>query len=55
MRPPLSQTSEPGKYTCLMVLDIKDLKPGDYVVRATFGVDGSEPGKVFRTLRKVAK
>jgi len=25
------------------------------VVRATFGVEGNPPGKVFRTLRKLAK
>jgi hypothetical protein len=59
--PQLGQTSEPGRYNCIAKLDIKNLKPGDYVVRAIFGVEGTEPGKIvdpgkiFRTLRKVAK
>lgn len=54
-KPELNKTTLPDAFTCMALLDIKALKPGDYVVRATFGVEGNPPGKIFRTLRKVAK
>jgi hypothetical protein len=54
-KPELSKTTLADAFTCMALLDIKALKPGDYVVRATFAIEGNPPGKVFRTLRKVAK
>ena len=36
-------------------IPIGALAPGDYVVRATVGVEGSPPGRVIRTLRKAAR
>jgi hypothetical protein len=40
-------------FAAITALPIAKLAPGDYVVRATFTVQGEAPGKVFRTLRKV--
>jgi len=46
-------SSEPDHFTATGTLPISQLAPGDYVVRATMGVEGQPPGRVVRTLRKV--
>ena len=48
-------TGEPDKFSLNAKLAIKDLPPGDYVVRVTVQAEGSPEAKVMRTLRKVAK
>ena len=50
-----SGTSEPDKFSLNAKLPIKDLPPGDYVVRVTVQAEGSPEAKVMRTMRKVAK
>ena len=49
----LGKTSEAEHYLAVGKIDIKDLKPGDYVVRATFQIADTPPGKAYRTLRKL--
>ena len=49
----LSPTKDPDRFSVQATIPIKDLKPGDYVIRAVFGIEGTPPGKVMRTLRKV--
>jgi len=48
-------TGEPDKFSLNAKLAIKDLPPGDYVVRVTVQAEGSPEAKVMRTMRKVAK
>jgi hypothetical protein len=48
-------TNEPDKFSLNAKLAIKDLPPGDYVVRVTVQAEGSPEAKVMRTMRKVAK
>jgi len=50
-----SGTGEPDKFSLNAKLAIKDLPPGDYVVRVTVQAEGSPEAKVMRTMRKVAK
>jgi hypothetical protein len=53
VKPELKPTSEQGRFSVYGVFDIKDLKPGDYIIRATFQVEGTPAGKVIHTLRKL--
>ena len=46
---------KPDKFILNAKLPIAKLAPGDYVVRAIIQVPGQPEGRVFRTLRKVAK
>jgi hypothetical protein len=50
-----SGTGEPDKFSLNAKLPIKDLPPGDYVVRVTVQAEGSPEAKVMRTMRKVVK
>ena len=50
-----SGTNEPDKFSLNAKLAIKDLPPGDYVVRVTVQAEGSPEAKVMRTMRKIAK
>jgi len=50
-----SGTNEPDKFSLNAKLPIKDLPPGDYVVRVTVQAEGSPEAKVMRTMRKIAK
>ena len=50
-----SGTNEPDKFNLNAKLPIKDLPPGDYVVRVTVQTEGGPEAKVTRTLRKIAK
>jgi hypothetical protein len=43
----------PDTFNAISTIPLDKLAPGDYVVRATFTVQGEPSGKVFRTLRKV--
>jgi len=52
-QPDLKGTTDRDRFGVYGAFDIKDLKPGDYVVRATFQVQDGPVGKVFRTLRKL--
>lgn len=45
-------TGDPSRSVATAVLPIRDLAPGDYVVRATVTVAGYPAGRVLRTLRK---
>ena len=42
-----------NRYNAMASLPLAKLAPGDYIVRAKFTVQGSAPGVVMRTLRKV--
>ena len=55
--PPIgvAPTNEPDKFQVYGEIDIKDLKPGDYVIRAVVQLEGQPEGKALRTIRKVAK
>lgn len=44
---------EPDRFIASGTFPITQLAPGDYVVRATVGVEGQPPGRIVRTLRKV--
>jgi len=46
-------SSEPDHFVAVGTLPISQLAPGDYIVRATVGVEGQAPGRIVRTLRKV--
>jgi hypothetical protein len=48
-------TSEPDKFILNGKFAIDKLAPGDYVVRVVVQMEGQPEGKVYRTLRKVAK
>jgi hypothetical protein len=48
-------TEEPDKFSVVTEIPIKDLEPGDYVVRITMQMKGQPEGKIMRTFRKVAK
>jgi hypothetical protein len=48
----LGRTQEAERFTAMATLKIADLKPGDYVVRASLAFEGLPPAKIFRTLRK---
>ena len=48
-------TSEPDKFILSSKVPIAKLAPGDYVVRAVVQMEGQPEGKVYRTLRKIAK
>ena len=48
-------TSEPDRFILTAEIPIAALAPGDYVVRAFVGVEGSPEGKVVKAFRKVAK
>jgi hypothetical protein len=50
-----SGTSEPDKFILNAKVDITKLAPGDYVVRALVQLEGQPEGRVYRTLRKLAK
>jgi hypothetical protein len=45
-------SSEPDRFTLTATLPLESLKPGDYIVRATIGVQGQPEGRIVRTLRK---
>lgn len=47
-------TNEPDKFLATAALPIGALAPGDYVVRAVFGLEGQPVTRVVRTLRKTA-
>jgi VWFA-related protein len=51
--PQLSATSQPDKFLAIGSLPIANLAPGDYVIRATFAVQGEGEGKAMATLRKI--
>ncbi len=44
---------EPDHYRVIAPIDLTDLPPGDYLIRATVGVTGQTPAVITRTLRKV--
>ena len=50
---PALAAPQPDRFTVLTPFKIDALAPGDYVVRATFSVEGEPEGKIYRTLRKV--
>ncbi len=54
-KPGGQRTSEPDRFILQAKLPIAKLAPGDYVVRAIVQAAGQPEGRVFRTLRKVAK
>ena len=49
----VGSAGEADAFVATGTLPIDKLAPGDYVVRATMGVEGQPPGRVVRTLRKV--
>jgi hypothetical protein len=51
IRPAL--VGEPDHYLVIAPIDLTDLSPGDYLIRATVGVTGQTPAVITRTLRKV--
>jgi hypothetical protein len=48
-------TEEPDKFAVVTEIPIKDLEPGDYVIRITMKMEGHPEGKIMRTFRKAAK
>lgn len=48
-------TNEPDKIQVYGEIPLAKYAPGDYVLRAIVGMEGSPEGKVMRTFRKVAK
>jgi hypothetical protein len=48
-----ARASEPDHYLVTAPVDLTELPPGDYLVRATAGVTGQAPATITRTLRKV--
>jgi hypothetical protein len=48
-------TSDPSRFTASGAIPIGGLPAGDYVVRATLGVEGQPAGWVARTLRKAGQ
>lgn len=48
----IEATSDPNRFTASAAVPIGGLPPGDYVVRATVGIDGQAMGRVLRVLRK---
>jgi hypothetical protein len=48
-------TDEPDKFAVVTEIPIKDLEPGDYVIRITMKMEGQPAGKIMRTFRKTAK
>jgi hypothetical protein len=53
LQPGGSGTNEPDKVILTAQVPLKDLKPGDYVVRLRFQLEGQAEGQVSHTLRKV--
>lgn len=48
------QASSEGRYAAMGSIAVGALPPGDYIVRAIVGLQGSAPTRVIRTLRKAA-
>jgi len=48
-------TEEPDKFSVVTEIPIKDLEPGDYVIRISMQMKGQPEGKIMRSFRKVAK
>lgn len=44
---------EPDHYRVVAPIDLTDLPPGDYLIRATVGIAGQAPAVITRTLRKM--
>ena len=53
IQPGGSQTKEPDRVILTAPIPIKELKPGDYIVRLRFQLAGQPEGQVSHTLRKV--
>jgi hypothetical protein len=53
IQPGGSATNEPDKVILTAAVPLKELKPGDYVVRLRFQLQGQPEGVVSHTLRKV--
>lgn len=51
----VNPTNEPDKFAVFGEISLKDLPPGDYVIRGLFQVEGQPAGRTIRTIRKVAK
>lgn len=49
-----ARAGEPDHYLVVAPINLAQLSPGDYEVRATVSVAGQAPGVITRTLRKVA-
>jgi hypothetical protein len=48
-----ARASEPGHYIVTAPVDLADLPPGDYLIRATVGITGQASVEITRTLRKM--
>lgn len=49
------QPSNEGRYAAMGSIAVGALPPGDYIVRAIVGLEGSAPTRVVRTLRKAVR
>jgi hypothetical protein len=52
LHPSITASPEPDKHIITTPIALGALAPGDYVVRATVGLDGQPAGRIVRTLRK---
>lgn len=53
--PLVVQTSGENRFAAMGSVPVGALPPGDYIVRAVVGLEGSAPTRVVRTLRKAAR
>jgi hypothetical protein len=53
--PLVVQSSGESRFAAMGSVAVGALPPGDYIVRAIVGLEGSAPTRVVRTIRKAAR